>query len=110
MRAPQERLKDILDAISFIERYAKRGPEAFKNDELIQSWCVRHLQIIGEAARALPQDVRDRMSEVPWSDIIGMRNILVHDYFDIDIDLTWEAIQRDLPKLKRTIQSYFKSY
>jgi len=66
VRDPRERLRDILDAIGRIESYAVRGRRAF----------ARHLQIIGEAVRALPQDVGDRTSHVPWSKIVGMRHIL----------------------------------
>ena len=67
MRDPKERLRDILDGIANIERYAARGRQAFESDELIQNWFVRHLQIIGEAARGLPQELRDREQTVPWS-------------------------------------------
>jgi uncharacterized protein with HEPN domain len=81
VRDPRERLKDILEAIGHIDRYAARGREAFEADELIQSWFVRHLQIIGEAARALPEEIRAKMADIPWSKVIGMRHILVHDYF-----------------------------
>lgn len=55
MRDPRERLLDILDAIGHIERYTKRGRDVFEQDELIQSWVVRHLQVLGEAARAIPE-------------------------------------------------------
>jgi uncharacterized protein with HEPN domain len=58
VRDPSERLRHMLDAIGNIERYAARGREAFERDELIQNWVVRHLQIIGEAARALPEELR----------------------------------------------------
>jgi len=61
MREPKERLRDILEAIAAIERYAARGRKAFEEDELVQNWMVRHLQIIGEAARALPDEVRARI-------------------------------------------------
>jgi uncharacterized protein with HEPN domain len=105
MRDPKERLRDILEAIEYIERYAVQGKEAFERDELIQNWMVRHLQIIGEAARALPQDVRERVSEVPWSEIIGMRHILVYDYFRIDTEIVWDVVERGLPVLKRSLQA-----
>jgi uncharacterized protein with HEPN domain len=82
MRDPKERLHDILEAIDHIDRYAARGQGVYEQDELIQNWCVRHLQIIGEAARALPQSMRDQATDVNWSEIVGMRNILVHDYFE----------------------------
>jgi uncharacterized protein with HEPN domain len=97
VRDPRARLCDILDAIDRIEVYAARGRQAFESDELVQSWFVRHLQIIGEAVRALPQEVRDRAPDVPWSRIVGMRHILVHDYFDIDRDAVWDVVERHLP-------------
>ena len=77
-----------------------RGPQAFESDELIQHWFVRHLQIIGEAARGLLQELRDREKSVPWSKIMGMRHILVHDDFAVDTDIVWDVVERDLPDLK----------
>jgi uncharacterized protein with HEPN domain len=96
-------LEDILEAIARIEHYSARGWEAFEQDELIQNWVVRHLQIIGEAARALPEEVRGLAPEVPWPKIIGMRHILVHNYFDIDAEVVWNVVELDLPGLKREI-------
>jgi uncharacterized protein with HEPN domain len=81
-----------------------RGRQAFEADELIQSWIVRHLQIIGEAARALPEAVRAQAPAVPWAKIIGMLHILVHDYFGIDTAVVWEVVERDLPELRRQIE------
>ena len=81
-----------------------RGREAFDRDELIQSWFVRHLQIIGEAARALPEGIRGRAPDVPWQKIVGMRHILVHDYFAVDTDVVWDVVQSDLPDLKRRVE------
>jgi uncharacterized protein with HEPN domain len=104
MRDPKERLRDMLEAIEHIERYALRGKEVFERDELIQSWIVRHLQIIGEAARAMPQEVQETAPNIPWSQIIGMRHILVHDYFQIDTEIVWDVVERDLPELKRSLQ------
>lgn len=105
MRDPAERVKDMLEAIAAIERYVGRGKAAFEEDELLQGWFVRHLQIIGEAARALPQDVRDRAPDIPWSKIIGMRNVLVHGYSEIDTDIVWgEAATKDPPPLKQAVE------
>jgi uncharacterized protein with HEPN domain len=108
VRDPRERLQDILEAIGHIDRYAARGREAFEADELIQSWFVRHLQIIGEAARALPEEIRAKMQDIPWSQVIGMRHILVHDYFGIDTEVVWDAVQRDLPNLREKITSLLR--
>jgi uncharacterized protein with HEPN domain len=95
MRDPKERLRDILDAIAAIERYLDYGRAALEQDELLQGWFVRNLQIIGEAARALPDDVRAPAPDIEWPKIIGMRNVLVHGYLDIDTDLVWGATSRD---------------
>ncbi|MBX7059626.1 MAG: DUF86 domain-containing protein [Leptospirales bacterium] len=105
MRDPAERLRDILEAIAAIERHLVRGKADFERDELLQSWFVRHLQIIGEAARALPIEVRSRAPEIEWPRIIGMRNVLVHGYFQIDAEIVWEAVTRDLPELKAQVES-----
>jgi uncharacterized protein with HEPN domain len=105
MRDDRERLSDILEAIERIERYAGRGEHSFRTDELIQCWITTNLQVIGEAARTLEQGFRDEHSEVPWPDIVGMRHILVHHYFEIDLDIVWQVVTRDLPQLKSHIQN-----
>ena len=108
MRDPKERLHDILEAIANIERYAARGRQAFERDELIQNWFARHLQIIGEAAYAVPKELRDQRLDIPWTEIIGMRHILVHDYFVIDIDIVWDAVERDLPPSRDKIEGMLR--
>jgi uncharacterized protein with HEPN domain len=108
MRDPKERLRDILEAIAAIDRYRDRDRSAFEQDELLQVWFLRHLQIIGEAARRLPDEVRDLAPDIPWHKIIGMRNILVHGYFAIDLDVVWDAVQRDVPLLKAAVEALLK--
>ena len=103
MRNPAERLRDILEAIAAIERHKDGDKAAFEHDELLQAWFLRHLQIIGEAARALPMEVRTLAPDIPWPKIIGMRNVLVHGYFDIDTDIVWQAVTNDVPDLKPAI-------
>lgn len=75
----------------------------------MQVWFLRHLQIIGEAARALPEDVRALAPEIPWHKIVGMRNVLVHGYFDIDTDIVWDAVARDVPALKPAIERLLRT-
>jgi len=105
VRNPAERLRDILEAIAAIERHQDGDKTAFEHDELLQAWFLRHLQIIGEAARALPMEVRTMAPDIAWPKIIGMRNVLVHGYFDIDTDIVWEAVSHDVADLKPMILS-----
>ena len=90
------------------ERYAVQGKKAFEGNELIQSWIVRHLQIICEAARIMPKDLVDKTPDIPWSKMSGMRNILVHDYFRIDTEIVWQVVERDMPGLKRMLRALLK--
>lgn len=108
MRDPKERLRDILEAIAAIERHAGGEKADFERDEILQVWFVHHLQIIGEAARALPEEVRALAPDIPWGSIIGMRNVLVHGYFEIDADLVWDTVQRDIPALKPKLEALLK--
>ena len=110
MRSDQERLADILEAIEKIERYASRGRQAFDNDELFQVWVVRHLQILGEAASRVSPETQTRYPEIPWGKMIGMRHVLVHGYFDIDLDIVWSVIENDLIPLKAQILAKIKNW
>jgi uncharacterized protein with HEPN domain len=69
MRDNREKLRDILEAIERINKYAVQGKKSFEEDELIQTWFIQHLQIIGEASRVLSTDIRDEHPEVPWSQL-----------------------------------------
>jgi uncharacterized protein with HEPN domain len=103
LRGDDERLRDIAEAIERIERYAKDGRTAFEGDELIQNWMVHHLQIIGEAARRLSDDWKASHQQIPWRAIVGMRHVLVHSYFEIDLDVVWSTVENDLPQLKTAV-------
>jgi uncharacterized protein with HEPN domain len=76
-----------------------------QRDELIQSWFVRHIQILGEALRAVPEEVRTLAPNVPWRKIIGMRHILVHDYFGIDVDAVWQVVSEEPAPLKSELEA-----
>ncbi len=71
----------------------------------MQTWVVYHLEIIGEAACSIPQDFKFLHPEIPWKQISGMRNILVHVYFGIDKDIVWAVVERDLPVLRVGVQA-----
>ena len=108
MRNDRERLLDIAEAIAKIEKYASRGRDLFESDELIQNWILRHIQIIGEAARGVSADLKTVHPDVEWVKIAGMRNILVHDYFGINTELVWDTVVNDLPRLKTKVENILK--
>ncbi|GAB4148695.1 MAG: DUF86 domain-containing protein [Cyanobacteria bacterium J069] len=105
MRRDNERLQDILSAIAAIERYVKQERSAFDEQELIQVWVAYHLQMIGEAANSLSADLKTQHPEIPWIQIIGLRNLLVHEYFRVDPQILWDITQTDLRPLKIAIQA-----
>lgn len=109
MRDNQARLLDLLEAIEKIERYAHISQELFNRDELIQTWMVYHLQIIGEAVTQLADEIRAQHPEIPWRAIAAMRNAIVHAYFRVDLDEVWNVVKKDLPELKIRIQELMKS-
>jgi len=103
VREDIRRLEDILQAIEKIEKYQQQGRESFEEDELLQVWIIHHLEIIGEATANLSKEIRAGYPNVPWPQIVGMRNILIHRYFGIDLGLVWQSIERDLPTLKTNV-------
>lgn len=103
MRSDTDRVEDILRAIGRIERETAIGQERFRRDEMLQTWVIHHLEIIGEAVKGLSDGYTAARPEIPWSAIARMRDRLVHGYWDIDIDAVWQTIQRDLPKLRSAV-------
>ena len=108
MRDDRERLRDILEAIERIEKYALLGRAKFDADELIQTWILHHIQVIGEACRGLSEEFRSVHPEFPWNRIIGMRNVLVNRYFGIDRDLVWVVVESNLPALKDQVREFLR--
>jgi len=98
-------LLDVLDAIHQIETYLKDVIfDGFTKDRLIQDGVVHQLEIIGEASRNLSQSFRDQHPEIPWQDIIGMRNRIAHVYFAVDLRTVWDTAKSDLPDLRQWLE------
>jgi len=104
-RDPGVFLDDIVEACRKIHRYITGLTiEQFRSDERTIDAVVRNLEVIGEAAKKLPDSTRSKISGIEWSRIAGLRDILIHEYFGIDIDLIWDIVETKVPELLRQIE------
>ncbi len=100
------RLQHILDAIIEIEGYMESHTEAdFFSNSMLHSACIRQLEIIGEAAGRVSEEIRTESTDIPWKEIIGLRNLLIHEYFGVDLDIVRDVIWTDMPKLKKEVKA-----
>ncbi len=94
-------IRHMLDAITSIERYvAGVSFEEFTKREMMRNAVVRELEIVGETSRHLSEEYKSGTKNIPWRDVGDMRNKLIHEYFDVDIDAVWKTVCDDLPLLK----------
>lgn len=103
-------LQHILDSIELIEERVKNITfEEFTNDVDLQDMVIRRLEIIGEAVRNLPKEFRQKYSDIDWQDPAGMRNALIHGYFQVDLEVVWDTISNDLPPFKKQVKKLIYS-
>lgn len=101
MREPELYLRDIKEAIEKIKKYTKDiNFEQFSTDDEKIDAVVRNLEIIGEAVKHIPKNIKQKHKSINWEDIVGMRNIITHEYFGVDLEIIWKTITEKLPKLK----------
>ncbi len=103
-------VEDMLEAMNKIERYTKgMSSNEFEGSEVVVDAVIRNLEVIGEAAKNIPEEIKEKYPDIPWNRIIGLRNIAIHEYFGIDLNIIWEIVTNNLPETKPKIESMLKS-
>lgn len=98
----------ILESIELIEKYSRGMTlEKLRRSQGKQDSIIRRLEIIGEAVKNLSTSFRTKHPEVPWKKMAGMRDMLIHEYFDVDLSLTWSVVKNELPRIKKQLEAIF---
>jgi len=104
-RDPKLFIQDMIEAIEKIERYTSSMEtlDDFAKNEMVVDAVLRNLEIIGEAAKYIPKDLRSKYSEIPWKRVVGLRNVVIHSYFAVDPEVIWVIVEKQLPELKEVL-------
>ena len=108
-REYEDYLNDISDAIKKIENFIKGLDfDDFKKDDKTKFAVIRALEIIGEATKNIPDEIRNKHPKIPWKDMAGMRDVLIHGYFGVDEEIVWLTIKEKIPEIKPKIENIIK--
>ncbi len=105
MNRIQQYLYDILKAVSRIQTYTNEGEEYFHDDSKTQDAVIRNFEVIGEVVKRIPKEMLAKYPEVPWQDVSGFRDVLIHDYDMVDLYEVWWVVEHDLPTLRKAIEA-----
>jgi uncharacterized protein with HEPN domain len=108
-RDPRIYLAHILECADRIERYLGQDREAFLRDTMVQDAVIRNFEVIGEAAKRIPEQFRVIHAAIPWRLMAGFRDVLIHDYEGVDLERVWRIAQEDLPAVKTAIAQILPS-
>lgn len=98
-------LINIIDSIENIQEYTKSGKEVFMKTKIIQDAVIRNLEIMGEATKKISSTLKKDYPDIPWREMAGLRDVLIHGYLGVDIKIVWNVVQNELPNLKEEIKS-----
>jgi uncharacterized protein with HEPN domain len=99
-------LADMLEAIDRICEYtSKLTYSSFSENEMVVDAVLRNLEVLGEAARYVPQETRNKYTGIPWSSLVGLRNIVIHHYHGVDLENIWQIARKDLPPLRKILKA-----
>jgi len=98
-------IEDILNSIESIEKYRQNNPEKkLGSENILTDAVIRNLEVIGEAVKNLPDDLKQERNDLPWREIAGFRDVLIHQYFKVNPDIIRDIVNNKLPELKQTVQ------
>ena len=110
-RKDEDLILDILESINRIITYTKKiSYEKFLDDFKSQDAVIRNLEVLGEAAKLISSDIKKKFNQIPWKDITGTRDRLIHDYFGVNIDIVWDIVKNELPQLVSIFKEISESF
>ncbi|QGU00345.1 Hypothetical protein SYNTR_1751 [Candidatus Syntrophocurvum alkaliphilum] len=110
MKSDKLYLIHILECIEKVQSYTEDGKNSFMNNTMIQDAVIRNLEVIGEATKKVSVKIREQHNGIPWKKMAGIRDVLIHDYMGVDLNIVWNVVEIDLPPLVSKIQIIVDSY